>query len=416
MSYAWGMTVAVQSLQRLDRRFGPLAHVALQPLRLVPRRPPEVTKRVLVVKFWGLGSITLLGPAVQVMRRRFPEATIDLLTLSNNAFYARRLGAFDHVFSLSLGNGLPATAAGIVKMLREVRARNYDRLFDYEFLTHFSALVARLSNAKWTAGYSAPEVWRGGFFDEVVPFNRYWHVARNARSLAGGENGRDIAVDELSRPTPTDDGRREAALALADGPVPPSRPIIVVNANAGQLALERRWPSENFVNLLNGLCGETRGSLRASILPESVRIVMTGAPDEREYVEGIRQRTMAPDRIDNFAGKLTIDGLLGLLERTALLISNDSGPLHIAAAMDRPVIALFGPETPVMYSPLASRNVVFYRPPACSPCINVHENKLATCHLGHPLCLERIGADEVLSAASELLKTAAPTAVRRETP
>lgn len=400
------MTVSIQTLQRIDRRVGPAAQWALQPLRLTRRREPDTTKKVLVVKFWGLGSITLLGPAVRVLRRRFPDASIDLLTLSNNAAYARRLGGFDNILSLTLGESLPSTVSGIVKMLSEVRAQKYDRLFDFEFLTHFSSIIARLSNTRWTAGYSAPEVWRGGFFDESVPFNRYWHVARNARSLAGGENGLNITYEELLKPTPTDAGRDEFARVAADGSVPAGRPTVIVNSNAGRLALERRWPVDNFITLLNGLLGETRGSLRASLGPCSVRIIMIGSGDEREYVEKIRMQTIAPDRIDNFAGKLTIDGLLALLEKAALVISNDSGPLHIAAAMDRPVIALFGPETPVMYAPLSSKHTIFYRPPACSPCINVHDNKLATCHLGRPLCLERIGADEVLDAAASMLEPA----------
>ncbi|MBI3819257.1 MAG: glycosyltransferase family 9 protein [Planctomycetes bacterium] len=397
------MANSIQSLQRLDRRFGPAAHLLMQPLRLFRRELPESTKRILVMKFWGLGSITLLGPALRVLRRRHPEASIDLLTLSGNVEYAKRLGGFDNILSLTLGNSLFGTSIGILRMLREVRARRYDQLYDFEFLTHFSALVAQLSRARWTAGYSAPEVWRGGFFDEAVPYNRYWHVARNARSLAGGENGLDVTYSELIRPTPTDDGRAEAARALADGPVAAHRPIVIINVNAGQLALERRWPAENFVSLLNHLTADSRASLRNDVANGDLRIIMIGSREEREYVEGIRLKTISTDLIDNFAGKLSIDGLLGLLERAAIVVSNDSGPLHIAAALDRPVVALFGPETPVMYAPLASKLSIFYRPPACSPCINVHDNKLATCHLGHPLCLERIAPDDVYATILAML-------------
>jgi ADP-heptose:LPS heptosyltransferase len=400
------MAVLIQTLQRIDRRLGPLAEAVLQPLRWMPRRPPTRTDRVLVVKFWGLGSITLLGPAVRVLRRRFPDARIDLLTLDANVAYCRRLGAFDEVLSLQLGSSLLATPAGITRMLREIRARRYDRLYDYEFLTHFSALIARLSNARWTAGYSSPKVWRGGFFHEETPFNRYWHVARNARSLAGGENGEEVTLDELYRPTPTTAGRDEAARVLADAPVRGDRPLLVVNVNAGQLALERRWPAEHFITLLNGLTGESRESILSGFAPGDFRVVLTGTADERDYVESIRLRTLDPDHVDNLAGKLTIDGLLGLFERAAAVISNDSGPLHIAAAMDRPVVAMYGPETPMMYAPLATHRTVLYRPPACSPCINVHDNKLAACHLGFPLCLERIPPVEVLHAVESLLAQA----------
>ncbi|MFN0206268.1 MAG: glycosyltransferase family 9 protein [Planctomycetota bacterium] len=406
------MAVSVQTLQKIDRWFGPPAQVLLQPVRWFGRRAPESTERILVVKFWGLGSITLLGPAVRVLRKRFPGAAIDLLTLSGNANYARRLGAFDEILSFQLGSNLPSMPYEIIRTLLRVRARNYDRLYDFEFLTHFSALIAKLSKAAWTSGYSSPDVWRGGFFDEETPFNRYWHVARNARSLAGGENGFEVTLPELIGPTPSAEGRAEADRALADGPVNPNRPIIVVNVNAGKLALERRWPVEHFITFLNGLSGHTRESLRFGLRPGDVRIVMTGSPDERDYVESIRLKTTDPDRLDNFAGGLSMDGFLGLLDRAAVVVSNDSGPLHIAAAMNRPVVALFGPETPVMYAPLSTHKFIFYKPPACSPCINVHDNKLATCHLGFPLCLERIAPDEVLNAVENLLNV---TGARRST-
>ena len=407
------MSVSIRTLQQVDRRLGPLAHGILQPLRLVRRRPPEAVRRLLIVKFWGLGSLTLLGPAVRVLRRRFPDAEIDLLTLESNTTYARRLGAFDNILCLSLGLGWSGTIVGIGRMLRAVRRRRYDRLYDFEFLTHFSALIARLSRARWIVGYSAPEVWRGGFFDETVAFNRYWHVARNARSLAGGENGRDVALDEMIRPTTTVAGREEAARALADGPVASGRPIVVVNPNAGQLALERRWPRERFVTLVNGLLGSSDAAARLGIAPGDLRVVLIGAPDEREYVESIRLATLRPDAVDDMAGRLSIDGLLALLDRSALLVSNDSGPLHLAAALGRPVVAMFGPETPVMYAPLSPRAAVLYRPPACSPCINVHDNKMATCHLGHPLCLEGIDPAEVLTAAAAVVRSAAPVAEAR---
>lgn len=402
------MPVPIRTLQRIDRALGPAACALLQPLRLAPRRIPRETRRVLVVKFWGLGSLTLLGPAVRVLRERFGDAAIDLLTLESNAAYARRLGGFDEVVPLRLGDSAASTAAGIVRMLRELRRRRYDRLFDFEFFTYFSALIARLSRARWTAGYSAPEVWRGDFFDELVPFNRYWHVARNARSLAGGENGRDVAPADFLRPTPTDAGRAEADRALADGSVAARRPLVIVNPNAGTLALERRWPKESFVSLLNGLTGQSRGSVRWSIGPDDLRVALIGAADERDYTESIRLACARPDRVDNLAGALSIDGLLALMERSAVVVTNDSGPLHLASAVGRPLVALFGPETPVMYGPLGGAATVFYKPPACSPCINVHENKLASCHLGHPLCLERIFPDEVLAACVAKLRAPEP--------
>jgi ADP-heptose:LPS heptosyltransferase len=76
--------------------------------------------------------------------------------------------------------------------------------------------------------------------------------------------------------------------------------------------------------------------------------------------------------------------------------------MHLAAAIGAPTLGLFGPETPVMYGPLGLRARALYRPPACSPCINVHDNKVASCIYGEPQCLMSISVDEVHESARAL--------------
>jgi heptosyltransferase-2 len=94
--------------------------------------------------------------------------------------------------------------------------------------------------------------------------------------------------------------------------------------------------------------------------------------------------------------------LVVVLARAAVVVSNDSGPMHVAAAIGAPTLGLFGPETPVMYGPLGLRSRALYRPPPCSPCINVHDNKVASCVHGEPQCLMALSVEEVHEAACAL--------------
>ncbi|HUR26849.1 MAG TPA: glycosyltransferase family 9 protein, partial [Planctomycetota bacterium] len=93
-----------------------------------------------------------------------------------------------------------------------------------------------------------------------------------------------------------------------------------------------------------------------------------------------------------------------LLARCAVFVTNDSGPMHLAAALGTPTVGLFGPETPLLYGPLGARVKALYRPPACSPCINVHDNKVASCIWGFPQCLVALDVGEVHAAARAFLR------------
>jgi lipopolysaccharide heptosyltransferase II len=393
---------SLSTLQRIDRDLGPLACAALEPFRIARgrRREPADVRSILAVKFWGLGSLTLLGPALRRLRERHPGARIDLLTLRGNEAFSRRLPILRETLTLDLGGGPLRLARSFVSLVIELRRRRYDLLVDFEFFTRFSAALAYLSGARWTVGFWSPHVYRGRFHDVRVPFNRYRHVARNFRALAGGDDGATVDASDLLRPRFGREVRERVARILARRGLPDDRPLVVVNPNAGDLALERRWPAGHFVSLVDRLVRPSgTGRLR-----HGAAVVWIGSPSERAYVESLRARLEDPDSTHDLAGVLSIEELLALLERADLLVTNDSGPLHLASPLGTPTIALFGPETPVLYAPLNPRARVFYRPPPCSPCINVHENKMLTCYFSQAICLSEILPEEVAAAAASALE------------
>lgn len=384
----------MKRLQSADKILGRVACVLLQPVRWVRWASRARTDRqnILLIKFWGIGSLQLLTPAVATLRRAHPGARLTLLTLRENEAFARGLAAFDEVRTLDVKTGRGPAGwitifARILSLVREVRLARYGVVYDFEFFTRFSALVSLATGARATHGYAAPNVWRGGFHTHTVPFNRYWHVARNFRALAGGEDGSEVVCGDVAsfRFTQADEARAKHELGLAG--LPAGRPYVVLNPNAGQLSLERRWPAGSFAELARTLAAD-----------DGTPVVLIGAPGEAEYVRAIAARIGAvpPGLVADLTGRLTIGELCALLARAGALVTNDSGPMHIAAALGTPTVAMFGPETPVMYGPLGVRTAALWKPPVCSPCINVHENKVANCIHGQPECLVNIAVDEVL--------------------
>jgi ADP-heptose:LPS heptosyltransferase len=267
--------------------------------------------------------------------------------------------------------------------------------------------VALSTGSLSTHGFEHSTIWRGGFHHRRVPFNRYWHVARNFRVLAGGEDGSPVSPEDLAplRYGPEDE-RRVAELLAAQG-LPAGAAYCVLNPNAGSLSLERRWPPPSFAELATRL---------ARI--DALAVVLIGSRTEAAYTEQVRSLAhgspAAP--VVSLAGLLSAAELAALLARAAGVVSNDSGPMHLAAALGAPTLGLFGPETPVMYAPLGREVRALYRPTPCSPCINVHENKFASCIYGRPECLVNITVDEAHAVLRELIEGGEREVVLRPLP
>ncbi|MEE8475367.1 MAG: glycosyltransferase family 9 protein, partial [Myxococcota bacterium] len=175
------------------------------------------------------------------------------------------------------------------------------------------------------------------------------------------------------------------------------RPLVAVNPNTGEMALERRWPEERMIDFLKGLCAA-----------EDANVVLTGSAGEREFVTSLVDASGLGERLINLAGEIGIDELLALFNRCDVVVTNDSGPLHIAAAAGANVVALFGPETPSLYGPLRSRpeqqHTLHYRRMACSPCMFVHDNKVLSCWFAQAQCMTGISPADVEASVDALLE------------
>ena len=271
----------MQALQRVDSALGGLACALLQPLRWLPARPQEhPSRKVLAMKFWGLGSLQLLTPAVASLRRKHPFAELTFLTLESNREFVERLGVFDRVLTLDVrGVGWARLALRIRKLLVELRSYGYDVVYDFEFFTRFSAIVALATGAPRRHGFESEKVWRGSFHTDRFNFNRYWHVARNFRVLAGGENGMNVTAYD-TKPLRFDERDEARAFdALKSSGVDPDAGFAVLNVNAGELSLERRWPPSMFIELAQRLIAEQDWS-----------IALIGSRSEFDYTEAIRVR------------------------------------------------------------------------------------------------------------------------------
>jgi ADP-heptose:LPS heptosyltransferase len=384
----------LKAKQHIDRLLGPAicsVLTVLGRLRWKRAAPDPAPARYLVIKFWGMGSIILASSGIQELKKRYPGAHVTMLTLSRNFEIIRLLGIVDHVESLEVDRGLLVLAADVVRLMVHLWRRRVDIVIDLEFFTRFSAIVTWLIGAPVSGGFYDSAVWRGYLHTLEVPFNRRWHTRRNFENLIG--HCAQLSLPEglpLARPCIAAAARQAVAALL---PAADSGKLIVINPNAGELAYERRWPAGHVTQLVAMLAQ----------LPRT-QVALIGTRDEAAFVT---QMHTAVGRLTdaatlNLAGALTLEMLCALLERADYLITNDSGPLHLALALGVRTVSFFGPETPAMYGPPDDgRHVVFFKNLACSPCINVHNGKIVHCVRSSPECLETILPEEVRRALQE---------------
>jgi heptosyltransferase-2 len=201
------------------------------------------------------------------------------------------------------------------------------------------------------------------------------HLAREYLALAGEADG-SIAVDPLA----TDAGAARVALELAGGPGEP----YAVLAPGAAYGPAKRWPAERFAEVGRALA--SRG----------MRVLACGGPGDRAACDEVAAATGGARSL---AGRTTLLVQAALCARAAVVVSNDSGMAHLAAAAGAPTVAVFGSTSSAWTAPLGPRVRVVQRAPVCSPCFR------RSCVIGTP-CLVGVSAARVLAAVDALL---APT-------
>jgi ADP-heptose:LPS heptosyltransferase len=383
----------IQTMRNIDRFFGvPLCWILGGILKLFPRKKvgvnPENVHNILVVKFFGLGSIILSTAALSMIRTRFPEATITFLSFESNRDLLERIPLVDNVVTMQT-TALWTFSRDLFFLVRRLSRTNYEIVYDFEFFSKFSTVLAGISRAPYRVGFALPAMWRSRLLTHPVPLVKGRHVKEAFCSQVQTLPG-DVDVEDMLPPVilPQDATSLQRKFPFDNAS------IIAVNVNAGDTFLERRWPADRFAELIDKLSRES-----------DLCFVLTGTRLERGYVQEVIDRIAIPDRCWNAAGLLTIPELGALLQRCIMVISNDSGPLHLAAALGAPTIGLFGPESPEFYGPIGSLATSVYRQLPCSPCMNVYRAKSFRCPYDAQ-CMKNIQVNDVKQIIEEVLAVA----------
>ncbi len=355
--------------------------------KVVEQKSPSSANKILFIKFWGMGSIILSAPLIRSVRHKYPKAKIIFLTFSTNKEICELIGMIDEIIYLDRDN-FYRFFLGTIKMFVRLRREKIDIVFNLEFFARFPSIITYLSRGKIKVEFHSQLLWRGNFPKIKVPFNFYYHNKENFLNLAReiGIEGNYAKLERIKIPQAERDAVERI---LGNECIYKDSLLIGMNVNASDLAYERRWPKENYAKIATYLARKYNS-----------KIVFIGAEHDAGYVADTLNLMPSKENIVNIAGKINIKKLAALLERCDLFISNDSGPLHLAVAAGTPTVSFFGPETPVLYGPIGSRHLLFFKNMVCSPCLNVHNLKTVQCDR-KVKCLRSISVEEVITSIEQ---------------
>ncbi len=382
-----------------------IARALTAPLRRPPPRTPPGA--VCFIELSEAGSTVLAWPAVQRLRDMFPDTRVYWLIFEPHAPGLGLADAVprDNVLTIRTGT-FAEFALDTLRVLGRLRRLGVDTVVDLELFSRFTALLSLLSGASRRVGFDrgANEgLYRGNFLTHRVFYNPHLHISRNFLALVSALShpaapAAPVVKEALPErvPGPVIAPRRESAETarrILAGVFPGGAgtgPLVLLHPDPGALPL-RGWPLDRFASLAARVIETWSGA----------RVGVVGLPEARGMAATIIDR-VGSERCRSLAGATRdLVELVDLFHAADLLVANDGGPAHFAAAAGLPTVVLFGPETPRIYGPLGPRVTCLFAGLCCSPCFSAWNHRRSTCTAN--ACMQAISLDAVWDAVCRAL-------------
>lgn len=344
-------------------------------------------RRILFIKLMGIGSLIVASDAITALRKKYPDTRFLLLTDPNIAAAIRPFGVFDEVYTANTDD-LWSTARTMTRFF--FRSWTWRRLWvvDLEVYSKLTTVLALLTLACNRFGFYLPPVpFRKYLNTHNIPFDQDAFLGRNYQTMAGVLAGEPAG--QLAPPEPRQDETAKS--------------YIVLNNTCSGLAAVRRLPQPVFTAVCQWILEHT-----------PYRVALPGSPADRTAINNLIDGTPAlygqKDRILNVAGFTDSfeEYYAFLRDSGVLLVTIDSGPLHMARKLGLPTISIWGPTDPANYLDIrpaeAHRHLFYYSRLPCSPC--VHRHPLPPCG-GNNTCMQDISAVTIINLIRQLLHTLA---------
>ena len=371
-------------------------------------------RKILLIKLSAVGDVIHTIPVLNKLRRRYPSAQLDWLVTPAIAELLRHNPAITNVIEFAREDWsrpwTPAPFVSYARLAAKLRANAYDLVVDMhgQFRT---AVFALATGAPVRIGFDRPRarVW------DASP--RTFSAEARKHAWQGAREGSWLAYTDHI-PVPTLDLHAVdrylgvgPILSLDEGPPDFSFPIPqAASANVESLLRRHDIASAPLVAMAPGTIWETKhwgtdkfAEVARHFLQKGFAVALMGSRRERTVCEEVAR--LAPGSVD-VAGETTLTELAALVRRSAISVTNDSGPMHLAVALGRPVVSVFGPTDPIWIGPYGRADAVLRAGVPCSPCLL---RQLSRCRHDH-VCMENVSARAVIERMEHVLGNGAGAA------
>lgn len=343
-------------------------------------------KRILLIKFWGIGNLFMLLPAIHALRATLPNSDVDFLTLESNRDALAMTGAVNDIATIDT-----RTPYVFLKTWRRVtaqlRLRRYDLIIDFEQFARFSALLTHQIKSSRSIGFATSGQHRHRLYTDSVPYDNDIHITRSFYALVEKAGVTLPFSPSITLPA-VEKLKTKGSRILANLNIAASFPVAVMHIGTSDNFRERRWPPHSYAALAE-LLSEQYG----------MRVILTGLPDEAFLIAETMQYLTSAEKIIDLGGRLSFEDYFALITAADLVISADTAAVHMASAVNTPVVGLYGPNSPDLYGPWGKSGLALYAGFSCSPCITNFNSKINTCRHpdGRGACMKALTVEETFA-------------------
>jgi lipopolysaccharide heptosyltransferase I len=347
--------------------------------------------RILVVRLSAVGDVINALPVLVALRARFPRAWLGWLVEDKARAVVEHHTCVDQTFvfdrkrlTAAIGRGRPGETCRSIKSLRtRLRQARFEVTLDLHGNMK-SALLGGLAGSRIRIGYDRRNSREGNHLLNNVhvslPVQRIHRVEKHLRLLTAlGIHTTDPGPFLL----PVPESAQSFASQYLQSIDAPGRPLVIFHPGTSVSGAFKRWPLDSYARLAEALVQRIQA-----------KVVISHGSGEHELVAAIADRCTCPVELPETR---TLGQLAALIQRASLFVSADTGPMHIAAALNVPVVALFGPKDPVVYGPYRTRSIVLQARLCCQPC--------GRRRCKDPICMRLISPEEAFHACLDLLRT-----------